>query len=93
MGGSNLPGIVGGSGGDAGDTPPTAAEWITFAVRLEQARRLHGWTLEAASYRLGYRAAALSTFERGVAVPRLSKLPRIATGLKTSVDWLLGRRP
>lgn len=57
--------------------------------RIAERRRALDWTQDQLAERLGVDAETISRFERGVTVPALVTLDRLATVLKTSVADLL----
>jgi len=57
--------------------------------RIAERRKLLGWTQDQLAERLGVDAETVSRFERGVTVPALVTLDRLAGVLKTSVADLL----
>ena len=57
--------------------------------RIAERRKALGWTQDQLAERLGVDAETVSRFERGVTVPALVTLDRLAGVLKTSVADLL----
>ena len=57
--------------------------------RIAERRKTIGWTQDQLAERLGVDAETISRFERGVTVPALVTLDRLAEILKTSVADLL----
>lgn len=76
----------------AAESSPTYARVPVSAARLRDLRLSNGWTQQALSMMVGVRgAAAVSAWERGLAVPRPATLLRIARAFGVEPVDLLQR--
>jgi transcriptional regulator with XRE-family HTH domain len=73
-------------GGVSGERYPIVQE------RLLIARRRRGLTQDELAHATELYKTDISKYERGVSVPTLARLARLAVTLGVSTDWLLGLR-
>lgn len=62
-----------------------------FKERLKSARELRGFTQAQLAEKAGLPAASVSHFETGPRKPSFDNLKSLATALKVTTDYLLGR--
>lgn len=62
-----------------------------FGQTVRQARETLGWSQEALADRADLNRCYLGEIERGVAVPSLSTIAKIASALNTQISALLAR--
>ncbi len=64
------------------------SEKSTIGLRIKEARKTAGLSQEQLAVKLGIRFQAVQQWERGRTAPRSSLLPRLASELGKSPEWL-----
>ena len=66
--------------------------FVELASRVEYLRNKRGWTQQTLAEEVGFSRSQLANIERGRGGTSLLMIVRLANTLKTTTDYLLGRK-
>ena len=69
---------------------PLKAERVAFGRRIRQARTAKEYSKAEAARLVGVKVQSWQQWERGLTSPRPEKIPKLASVLEVSANWLLG---